>query len=203
MLNIATKKINDLPVAIIDDFYSSDELLSIFREINFLKTKFKSPEESNGPGTSYVNGIPIKNNKGLYLDTCYSDRSISDILSINRKIFSKEVRNILESQHNFFRYISLSNSDTTKIHYYGDGDSYKEHNDSAVITVISWIFNEPKSFSGGDLIFENSLSVECLNNRVVVFPSCLYHEVTKVCMNLEDYQENGRYSISQFLCIGI
>lgn len=203
MLNIVTKRIDGLPVTTIDNLYSTNECDLIFEELNFLHSKLKSPEDVNGPGTSYRDGIALKHNKGLFLDSCYSDRSISNILQVNRKIFSAEARNLLEKESTFFRYISLSNRDTTKIHYFSNGDYYSSHNDASLITVISWFYNSPKSFFGGDLIFENLVSVECLNNRVVVFPSCLYHEVEKVSIPSDLNGRFGRYSISQFLSIGL
>ena len=192
MSNLILTRVCDLPVIYWKDFYSKEESKKIIAEIQYLEKYqvFKRSTEFGGPGTAYSNGIPLKEASGVHLDTIYEDRSQSDILEINRKIFKSN----LEDYHSVFRYISKSNKDSTKLHIYNEGDHYKDHTDDCVITCISWFYKEPKSFTGGDLILENSLHLPCLNNAMVVFPSILYHQVTPVV-------GAGRYSMSQFLYI--
>ena len=61
----------------------------------------------------------------MHLDVVYKDRSKSDILKVNRKLFNEDTTTLLESYHSFFRYVRRSNADNTKLHYYTDGDYYK------------------------------------------------------------------------------
>jgi len=85
------------------------------------------------------------------------------------------------------------------ISYFENSDYYEPHHDCACITVLSWLYREPRRFSGGDLIIENDLKVDCLNNRTIVFPSILKHEVTKIRMDKRDMNQNlGRFCITQF-----
>jgi|TARA_Y100001970_G_scaffold282382_1_gene395112 hypothetical protein len=200
MSNIFFDTPSGLPVIFIRDFYSNIELTSIFNELKFLSSidRFKDPTDPDGPGTAMSNGVVLKSGKGMHLDVVYKDRSESDILKVNRKLFSKETTTLLESYHSFFRYVRRSNADNTKLHYYTNGDYYKSHVDDCVVTAISFFNIEPKGYRGGDLVLEHRLKIPCLNNSLVVFPSIMWHEVTPIVMY--DFSPNmGRYSMTQFL----
>ena len=200
MSNIFFDTPSGLPVIFIRDFYSNIELTSIFNELKFLSSidRFKDPTDPDGPGTAMSNGVVLKSGKGMHLDVVYKDRSESDILKVNRKLFSKETTTLLESYHSFFRYVRRSNADNTKLHYYTNGDYYKSHVDDCVVTAISFFNIDPKGYRGGDLVLEHRLKIPCLNNSLVVFPSIMWHEVTPIVMY--DFSPNmGRYSMTQFL----
>lgn len=199
MPNFIFEKVSDLPVVYVQNFFSPDELNLIFLELEYLKTidRFKLPEDPDGPGTAYSNGSSLKVGKGLHLDAVYQERNSSDILNVNRKLFSDTVTERLISLHPFFRYVKRSNKDSTKLHYFQNGDHYKSHIDDCVVTAVSWFYKNPKSFSGGDLVLENRVIFPCLNNSMIIFPSIAYHEVTEVVMS--DIPDMGRYSMSQFL----
>ena len=199
MSNLSFTKVADLPIVHIENFYSEDELKKIMDELEFLNSidRYKGAEEPGGPGTAYEDGVALKVGKGLHLNAVYDDINQSDILNINRKLFDKQLMDTLMSKHPFFRYVWRSNRDETKIHYFVNGDHYKPHTDDCVITAITWFYKQPKDFTGGNLIIEKSIELPCLNNSTVIFPSILYHELTKVVM--EDLPGMGRYSMSQFL----
>tara|TARA_B100001250_G_scaffold366152_1_gene347348 strand:+ start:9972 stop:10580 length:609 start_codon:yes stop_codon:yes gene_type:complete len=202
MSNIFFDTPSGLPVIFIRDFYSNIELSSIFDELKFLSSidRFKDPTDPDGPGTAITDGVVLKSGTGMHLDVVYKDRSESDILKVNRKLFKKETTNLLENYHSFFRYVRRSNEDNTKLHYYTNGDYYKAHVDDAVVTAISFFYNEPKGYTGGDLILEHRLRIPCLNNSLVVFPSIMWHEVTPIVMS--DFSPNmGRYSMTQFIAM--
>jgi hypothetical protein len=192
----------NLPVAIIDNFYSNEELKLIYQELFFLNNELSKmyPPSMTG-GAQEDNGEYLKNNIGISLDCAYSDRNISNILTLNRKLFHPDFIKSLEQSHIFFRYLRESNSDKTKVHYFGNGSYYKNHRDGFVLTALSWFYKKPKKFLGGDLIIEN-IKIDCIENRMVIFPSILDHEVLIVKMKEEDEdQKNGRYCITQFIKI--
>jgi hypothetical protein len=192
----------NLPVAIIDNFYSNEELKLIYQELFFLNNELSKmyPPSMTG-GAQEDNGEYLKNNIGISLDCAYSDRNISNILTLNRKLFHPDFIKSLEQSHIFFRYLRESNSDKTKVHYFGNGSYYKNHRDGFVLTALSWFYKKPKKFLGGDLIIEN-IKIDCIENRMVIFPSILDHEVLVVKMKEEDEdQKNGRYCITQFIKI--
>ena len=86
MRSINFKKVLDIPIAIIDNFYSDEDYNKIIAELNYLYEigAYKSPEDPNGPGTAYEDGVALKGAKGIHLDTAYESRDMSDILSLNR-----------------------------------------------------------------------------------------------------------------------
>ena len=200
MRSINFKKVLDIPIAIIDNFYSDEDYNKIIAELNYLYEigAYKSPEDPDGPGTAYEDGVALKGAKGIHLDTAYESRDMSDILSINRQLFDKDLSVELIKNSPYFRYLSKCDKDYTKVHYYAQGDYYKPHTDQCAITAISWFYTKPRGFFGGEFIIEKQIQVDSLNNRMVIFPSILEHEVREVIMQ-ENQPGKGRYSISQFL----
>ena len=197
-------QISNLPVVVIDDFYNETSCEKIWQELIFLNTapsKFKSAEET-GSAFSIVNDKKIysKENMGIFLDEVYIDRNTSNILTENRKLFSRELLNELSKHHIIFRYLETSNTDTTIIQYYENGSYYKEHIDHCAITAVCCFYKLPRAFTGGELIFENTLTIDCLHNRMIIFPSILKHSVEEVVTNDAMIGNNfGRYSISQLV----
>jgi Rps23 Pro-64 3,4-dihydroxylase Tpa1-like proline 4-hydroxylase len=186
---------------VIDDFYDENEYFKIWQEISFLSNepdKFESDPSKTGSAIN-ENGTYKKQNKGLFLDVVYSNnRNISNILRENRKIFSMSKE--LENYHSFYRYITQSNKDATLLNYYESSDYYEPHFDNAIITAVTWFYDKPKKFKGGDLILEKTTEIECIDNRIVIIPSIMSHSVTEISMDAELQNKNlGRYSLAQFI----
>jgi Rps23 Pro-64 3,4-dihydroxylase Tpa1-like proline 4-hydroxylase len=206
MINLTYYQIKNLPVVLLDNFYDNDTYEKIWQELCFITNdpkKLRTPEELDSTWT-LENGkkVFLKNTQGVILDKVYNDRSISNILIENRKLFSKDIIDSLTNLHSFFRYLQISNSDITKVHYYENLDYYKEHWDHSIITAVFWAYKSPKSFEGGNLMFEDGLTVDCVNNRMAIFPSILTHEVTPIF--IEDHlvgKNFGRYGITQLIKI--
>jgi Rps23 Pro-64 3,4-dihydroxylase Tpa1-like proline 4-hydroxylase len=204
-MEVQYQEILGLPVAIIDNFYDKDEYKRIWLELNFLlndKERLLDPEKS---GSAFeVNDddekVFLKKNKALWLDNIYADRNMSYILGINRKVFWPEIAGELPKAHTFFRYLGASNGDSTLISYYENADYYDFHEDKALITCLSWFHKSPKRFSGGALYLEENVKIECKDNRLVIFPSCIKHSVEPINMP-EKYENdvNGRITMTQFV----
>jgi len=201
------QEVNRLPVAIIDTFYDEDAVEKIWQELTFLNNdhrKLKDPkdtgsawerDESAADGKRY-----LKQNKAASLDAVFADRSASNILIENRKLFSSEVVDELEKLNPIFRYVKYSTADATLISYYENQDYYLPHRDDATMTAITWFYKKPKAFSGGNLILEESLEIECMSNRCVIFPSMMLHSVDEINSITAMHETNsGRFAISQFL----
>lgn len=196
-------EIKKLPVAILDNFYSQEESELIWQELCFLNASFwgnkLEPPEKTGSAKD-EHGNLLKSNSGVFLDEVYMKRNISNILSANRKIFLPEITDLLCEKSYFFHYIKNSTKDSTLVQYYENQNYYESHRDKSVITGISWFYKTPKSFLGGDLIIEQEIKIECRPNRMVIFPSILFHEVEKITMETKLLNKNlGRHSISQFI----
>jgi len=200
-------EVNKLPVVVIDKFYNTTAEKKIMQELLFLtndERKLKDPENSGSawdPDDSIPGGKKyLKKNKAHSLDAIYLDRSVSNILTENRKLFSEEVVNELINFHTFFRYVKYVNTDATLVSYYENLDYYLPHRDDATMTALTWFYQQPKSFSGGDLFLEESLEIECKHNRCVIFPSMTLHSVNEIIIEKEKIGQGfGRYAISQFM----
>jgi hypothetical protein len=198
------ENIMGLPIVIIDNFYSDEECENIWQELEFLQgnSEVFGGAEKTGSAWRTIDGekVLLKKNRGIFLDSVYQDREFSKILKVNRKIFSKDFVNKLIDNHVIFRYILESKKDSTLIQYYENSDHYGEHGDNATITSIAWFYKKPKAFTGGSIVFENNFKVECLFNRMIIFPSILRHSVEKVNLGENFLNQNyGRYSITQFI----
>jgi hypothetical protein len=207
-MKISYYEVKKLPVIVIDNFYGDDSCQQIWQELCFLNNnpdKFKTPENT-GSAYDTVDGkkVMLKDNLALGLDIVYLDRRVSSILTENRKIFSEAMLLELEHLHYFFKFVRHANKDATLVNYYEDEHYYLPHRDDSTITTLTFFYQTPKSFTGGDLIIENELRIECLYNRFVIFPSILLHEVKAVSMPYELKGKNfGRYSITQLMSINV
>jgi hypothetical protein len=205
------QEINKLPVMIIDRFYDKHAEEKIMQELLFLNNdgnKLKDPPNSGSawnPDESVPSGKRyLKKNKAHSLDAIYLDRNVSNILVENRKLFSSDVTDELMKAHPIFRYLKFANSDASLVSYYEDQDYYEPHRDDATITAITYFYKSPKMFSGGNLLLEESLEIECISNRCVIFPSITLHSVQPIVLNQNNNEKNcGRFAISQFVSYNI
>lgn len=187
-------------IAVVEDAYDEFELKDIWKELTTLtNNKQLQPAIKTGPSRDFI-GRPQKENWGLFLEEYYPNRIYSDILRINRKVFSL-VNYEFEQSNLFFRYILNCNSDVTLISYYENGGFYKPHRDSSVYTVLSYFYKEPKQFTGGNLkLIDFDIEIEIKNNMMIYLPSVYTHEVTDVSMESTS-NCSGRYCMSQFLFV--
>tara|TARA_B100001113_G_scaffold320856_1_gene290348 strand:- start:1855 stop:2529 length:675 start_codon:yes stop_codon:yes gene_type:complete len=188
------------PMILIDDFYNYWEIGQIWSELKELAEAdvFLDPHQS---WSAVEHGKFLKNNKCIHLDEYYQEnRSYSKIMRINRKIFEK---NVFETNKSFFfrDFMPLCDFDSSLLSYYEDSHYYSPHKDSAMVTSLCWFFQEPKRFTGGELLFpEYKVHIELHNNRMVIFPGFIQHQVTEVKME-EEYKNKGlgRWCMTQFL----
>ena len=193
---------NPLPFLQIENLYDEDELKLIWQELDFLNypNKLKIPEKT-GTAVDKEN-IPIKKNKGLFLDTIYPEREISNILTLNRKSFDAEIVDAFSELSFGYQSIKQTNEDSTLISYYENADYYKPHIDTAMYTAVTWFFKGPKAFVGGDFYFSDyNLKIEVQNNMMILFPSFVKHSVDKIILKDKSLFGYGRYSMTQFAYI--
>ena len=190
---------------VIDDWYDKKELNLIYKELDFLHPKIM---ESPNPKESAVdeNGIPKIKGYRISPYTFYSQEGaqyspiLKSIKKFQDKDFHKKIEKVFKSTNTalYEQFIS-TNYSSTVINYYENNDCYKEHFDEVQFTILIFIYKKPKVFSGGDLKFNRIKKiVECKNNRLVLFPSFYYHEITPIKCETQK-QGFGRYSISSFI----
>ena len=194
------KKVNDLPVVIISNFYTKKELETI---MNFcISTNpyswFQDPNKNGGAKDD--SGKDLKSSYAVCIDEWYTNigRNFCPIFKLNRKLWDKKVTQKLEQFHVYFETINSSTKDTTFLNYYEDSNFYDFHHDSAILTTLTFFYKEPKKFEGGELLIGKDLTIDCKNNTMVLFPSILKHRVEEVKM-LTKEKLYGRFSMTQFL----
>jgi len=186
-----------VPYVIIDDFYEPEELDLINRELEFTSTKLKDPEDT---GSAFKADILLKNNKGVFLDELYRFREFSDILRLNRRLFSQEVVDELINCNFGFTFLKYCTYDTTLLSYYDNDDYYEPHTDICFISAVTWFHKQPKNFTGGEFVFTDyNISIEPKNNRCVIFFSFTKHNVTPIKIINNTVPASGRFSLTQFI----
>lgn len=188
------------PFMEIRNLYNEDELKLIWQELEFLNCLDKlEPPEKTGSAKDAETEILLKRNTGLFLDEIYYKRNISNILTLNSKLFSKEILTPFSEISFGYETIKKTNCDRTLISYYENGGYYKPHEDKSIFTAVTWFFKEPKAFTGGDFYFTDyNIKVEIENNMSVLFPSFVKHAVDKIILPNQNLVGYGRYSMTQF-----
>jgi len=193
------------PFIIIDEMYNSQELELVWEELDFLCHKQKFISDPHQAGTAIdEGGNALKQNKCFWIDAVYKERSSSNLLTVNRKLFDDKM-GVIKSHPSWFFSLLNCNRDTTLLSYYENSDYYLPHDDDALVTSLTWFYKEPKKFSGGDLTLyykDSKVQVECKNNRNLIFPSCVTHSVDQIHMDEKDLNKKmGRFCMTQFLSI--
>jgi len=193
------------PHLIIDNFYNEKELELIWEELNFYTKPGKLLEAKDYGGV-----VGYTNAKALMLDAVYRDfsgndgvnyRNLSNILTVNRKLFTSGVLDVFANIHDCCSIANQSNSDTTKIRYYHDGEGYDPHTDKGFqFLAFSYYYKKPKKFTGGQLYFPKyNYEISCDNNSMIIFPGWVEHGVREVKIEDSDYFDGwGRYAITSF-----
>ena len=194
---IANTYQDPFPHAIINNFYNEEELKLIWEELNF----YTKPEKLL-VAEKYGGVVDATNAKALHLDSIYSNhRKLSNILTVNRKLFKKEILEAFSSLGGCCIIAKDCNWDITKVRYYHNEEYYEPHTDKVFqFLAFSYFYKEPKKFNGGDLLFpEYDYKYTCDNNSMIIFPGWVQHSVEKVTIDNSDYFDGwGRYAITSF-----
>ena len=198
-------KEDPFPHLIVNDFYNSQELELIWEELNFYTKPGKLLEAKD------FGGIPDKTNShAILLDSLYgkcvgkdvvSFRSISNILKVNRKLFTSTATNIFSQIDDCCCIAEESNWDVTKVRYYHNEEYYEPHTDKSMqFLAFYYTYREPKKFTGGEVYFPKyDYQPPLLNNSMIILPGWVEHGVNKVSIKDSDYYDGyGRYCISNF-----
>tara|TARA_R100000005_G_C4893313_1_gene139006 strand:+ start:45 stop:665 length:621 start_codon:yes stop_codon:yes gene_type:complete len=190
------------PYIIIDELYDDDEISELWEELDYLCNPRRLIESSIDNGAAHeADGTLLKFNHCQYLDNMYMNREQSTILQVTEKIFMNDRKIFEDHPHWFFKDLTDIDQHYTQVVYYEDKDEYRAHRDKSTFTCLTWFYRKPKKYSGGDMYFPaHDVTVECLNNRTLIFPSIIEHQVLPVKMESKDLgQKYGRFCIAQLL----
>ena len=192
------------PHLIIRNFYNQEELDLIWEELKFYTKPGKLLSAKD-----YLGVVGSTNAKALFLDDVYKNngdsglnyRNISNILTVNRKIFYSGILSTLETLHPCCAKASQCDWDITKVRYYHNGEYYDAHTDITMnFLAFSYFHKEPKKYMGGELYFpQYDCEFDCENNSTIIFPGWVEHAVKEVSIADSDYFGGyGRYAITSF-----
>ena len=194
--------VEPFPLMVVHNYYNELELNLIWEELNFYTKPGKLVEAKDYGGV-----VGHTNAKAIVLDKIYKNdsevdyRNISNILTVNRKLFNSGVLDKFSELHGCCSIATKTNWDTTKVRYYHNEEYYDPHTDSSIhFLAFSHFYKEPKRFKGGDLEFPSyDFKLPCENNSIVIFPGWVEHGVRKVKIEDSDYYDGyGRYAITSF-----
>jgi Rps23 Pro-64 3,4-dihydroxylase Tpa1-like proline 4-hydroxylase len=191
------------PHAIVENFYNTEELHFIWQELEFLTSPNKMIMSSENLHTVFdsITNLPKANNHGIVLDDIYSNRQISDILTITQKLFYPDLLQVFADLHPLMGHATSVKRSITKVRYYENNEHYLPHQDDARFTSVSYFYKEPKVFEGGNLFFNKfNYTIEIQNNMMVFFCGAITHSSTEIKMNgFNKFSGYGKYAITKHL----
>ena len=186
------------PHLIFNNFYNEEELDLIWEELNFYTKPNKLFEAKDFGGA-----FERTNSHAIALDELYSKkyRSISNILTVNRKLFTSGILDVFAEIHESCWIAPMCDYDITKVRYYHDKEYYEAHTDKSFqFLAFSYFYKEPKKFTGGELFFpRHNYELTCENNSIIILPGWVKHGVKEVKIEDSNYYDGwGRYAITSF-----
>jgi hypothetical protein len=191
---------------IIDDIFSNEDYKSALDESKYIINYAIDPI-SSGSALNKSTGEILKQNKAVFFESIFKTplRTASGI-ALSKVLYDDNFWQSLYSNSDpIYSYLRACEIDSILLSYYDHEGHYKPHIDRCIFTLLTWLYEEPKSFRGGDLILRDRnnkvcAEIECKSNRGVLFPSYILHEVTTIEMDEENKNKGkGRYTLSAFM----
>ena len=185
-----------IPYMLIKNYFNDKDIESLLSELRFLTPKMTYQEPKNMPDGT-------KQNNQINLDDFYVNRESSNILNTINKIYDdEELKKNLRDISWFYNIWNYTNIDNTFVAYYENTDYYKAHRDISIISIMYWIWEEPKSFTGGNIhLTDYDIEIPLERNQMMIMPSSTYHAVDPIKMikQADKLSGKGRYCIVRFL----
>ena len=206
VFNIFNKRI---PYFVIDDYYTEQELKSVWSEIDFYTNSYDKDKILRADET-YVarkDGISQSKSYRWYPSEILANWGIemSPLFRLSNKLKSEELHSNLRDLYPWYNMFTSTNISDVMLSYYEEGDYYKPHIDIGMWTQLIWVTKKSKKWKGGDFCLyteqDKKKKISWRNNRSVIFPSMLKHEVEPIVWkeNIQPKFGDGRYTISYFL----
>jgi hypothetical protein len=174
------------PHAIIDDFFTKEQYEEVNNEIQVLKTSQNNYFDND----RHHSTLESYNIKTWDLDNFYKDdRSKSAILNYTKQVMFLDY-SLQSGLSELYKLLRITNYDVTYVHSYGNGATYPEHYDAAILSFLFFVWDEPKKFTGGDLYFPlYDYKPTMTSNSVFIFGGTETHTVTEV-KDCDGYNRN-------------
>ncbi|HWE51408.1 MAG TPA: 2OG-Fe(II) oxygenase [Bryobacteraceae bacterium] len=201
------------PVLVIDEFLPPAAAWDVLGECLSLRPVYMPARVGQGQENRVDDRL--RRNDVVYLDSVFSpapDRSVI-LRTMKGAIWSQEAKQIWHAGDFVFDIVNYATHHETVLSRYGTCDFYGRHQDTKhdktdpgsirhrLVTMVYYVNRTPEKFTGGALTLhknQKSLTVDPAHNRLVVFPSFTFHEVEKVTLE-DDAFENGRFSLNIWL----
>ena len=194
------KHTEPFPHLIVQNMYTDEELKLIWQELDFLchLTKMSTPDFYGVVTDEDGNYLTIS--KDINLDTFYTERHYSNILTINRKLYTDGYIPLFSNLNPSLKYSGSANSDFTKIQYYQNRDKCEAHaNFNFMFLAMTYFYREPQDFKGGNLLFpEYDYEFECKNNSMILIPGYVEHAVSEIEVAERPFEGKSRFCMTQF-----
>lgn len=189
-----------------NNFYTEEEKQKIWNEIMYLRANdfgWNAPSRDQNAYDNKTGEMMLRN--ALQFGHYY--RGVMDELHAYKSsiyIYGNKLckwRKALLDYSDIYANISAINDRSSFITYYpGGGSEYKQHSDDGMYTMLSYFFQEPKNFTGGDF-FVQDRRYEIHNGFTIIFPSWMKHGCTEIELIDKSIEGSGRYAVANFFFV--
>ena len=191
---------------VIDNFLNETQKKEVWNELDFITDNniFNTTPSTSVDGSAVdpITKTVLAQRHSIFLeDFLVNHRKTSKIYQAIKFNFLHNNLHEKFPKSTLIKYLPYTNRDSTLVSFFKNGDYYKTHNDNSVISAILYLI--PKDdFSGGDILFPQfEIEHKPLDNQLIVFPSCIDHEVSVIKSLRENDETYKRISITTFLLI--
>lgn len=192
--------------AVIDNFYTQEQLDKIMLELKWLTRKeiMKGEDDILTAENEYGS---IAKKSGIFLEHVFINwRHSALISSAVDQLETKEFWDGMMGHNELYKTLFYCNHRSHLLSYYENADFYAPHMDASVYTILNYFHTEPKQWQGGEMVLKSLTQpdkeavIEIKNNRVIIITSNTYHSVNRITSDLtEKFSGNGRYCNSIFM----
>lgn len=187
---------------VIDDWLDTATNSTIIKEITRLIPFMKESKVGTDGGSLVADYFKKSKNLWLYLHYKLNPSPINLTHIFEKNLWSDDMKDLFRSTNDTAFISSLyTNHSEILLSKYENGDHYDWHRDYCPLLTINYmVANEPLKFTGGSFLFGDwntkniSNTIEFKNNRLIIFPSRVFHKVTPV-EGLEGNSNDARFTI--------
>jgi hypothetical protein len=201
-LRIAIHK-EPFPHLVITNLLMDSEIDKVRKEIEYLGFQnFSKSEFTSAKVTGFADGSvkPKSKYQVIFLDPIFKDVGSSVIGALTYDLLNQGIFSLLEQVEPWVNRILCNPIKISpKINVYNHGDRYESHFDSSLFTVLLYLHEHPKPYTGGELYFSDfDYGFACEHNSLILFPGHVNHEVKEVVAIDPTNTKNLRTAINIF-----